>query len=1030
MPRKVDPGTIRSGSGFSTSEDCCADDRSELFKHMTSNPAHPASAISIEDATDRYSSGNVEGALDELSSLVPPKPPTLGNYSRVIGLSGIPDWGVLKLNDSKLDERPGAAVSPVDLAEAFGYWWFAGDPADTDPPFSPLGADPVTDDVFNVVHGIYTGGGPAASYAGAYTPDVGGPNPITQTMRIVESSGIFGSKPVIVSGAVYPADRGVLALLFWPARGSITDFLAQPLTEKCKAAIVLGGGLGTSCDGGMWGGIFYPGGSGSGDFEPFDYPGQATGQYSLAELHTGDSDIDGSPLPSPFDPGSANPAAGQVRLGTDPNAGVPIVPGGVPILGATTAATGGGNDNNFFRYRLPYLEDYSVLSGLQYTPNADKPRYFMKPVVSLDPGTDLTQAGDYEDLPKDFWSMQIARFRHRFTMDSSIIGASDPREDGSYILLHFKTEAAFESLVRDGIAPSNTDLYSANLTDWIYAEDPSNIAEDNLSSGFPISPGYHLIRSSIFEDPGVIGPVITRLFDYSPSPGGFMCVSGVWYFVAKASSIADSFTLTDIDFSVNNFWTYSYRTTSPGKTGDAYIGTMNPGIMVLPQFSYSEIAGVPTHDPGGIVSDPAFVKRQRCDLSFWELYAPNAASNGPLPADPLTFFFTSPQSWEILGDLDYPSFSQDARPVASLFKPLGHEDASTLYFRRSLNPVDGNDVLFHSMRNVSPVFGNVTTGGFFVFGTALPSLQTAEKDTTERFLDEVYRYSVEWDPGGILNNYLTGPGLPGAPVVLDVPVRAGTAASPWDASSYLQNGHHLTDLSLVPGNELQVAGLPRRSPTFSVTEAIINPFPSAGMVYYPRETYTSGYRPNFAIDGQTQFDYSSLIGDREYVRAFDAAFSRSASPLTPEGQPFFTLRVRGLELSDFAYSPPGPGTQAIAIMIKVPGLTTWMDLGRNDGSGPGKQDPISDGAGCKVLGPETFDSHNIEDRVVYCEVKVNVGPSANLFRNSENEVPILVKVRIKDTPQGRDLDFTQGPFNDDNINQRALVGLEIVYPVS
>lgn len=1027
MPRRVDPGTIRSGSGFSTSEDCCAADRSELYKHLVSNPAHPASHISVEDVAEKYTSSNVEGALEELASLIPPPPPTLGNYSTLVENPGIPDWGVLKLSDSKLDVRSSLS-SPVDVSEVYGYWWTAGDPADINPPFSTLGEDPRTDPIFNVVDGVYTGGGPGEAFQGAFTPDVGGPNPITQTLRIVPSSGILGRKKVVVSGIVYPADRGVLALLFWPARGSITDFVTQALEDKVVAAICLGGGLSSSCDGSIEGGIFYPGDGGS----PFSYPGQASGQYSLRELHTGNSDIDGSPLPAPFGPGSADIAAGQVRLGTDPNAGVPVIPGGIPILGGSTISRGGGNDDNFFRYRLPYLEDYSSATGLWYTPSADKPRYFLKPSVADTPGVDLTQAGNYNDMTKDFWSMQLARFRHRITMSGGVIGATDPREDGSYLLLHFKTEEAFEALVRDGIAPSNSDLYSANMTDWTYAEGPTNIAGDVPASGNPIAPGYHLVRAAIFEDPGVVGPIVTNEFDYTPGVNALMYVSGVRYFIGKSGILNPSFFIDSLTFVQDDFWKNSYRTAFPGKTGDAYLANMTPGVMSVACFSYGENSGLPSHNPGGIISDPVYRKTQRCDLSFWELFATNAAADGPLPADQLDFSFIAPQQWEFFGDINTPAFSQEAQPVMCLRRPLGHASVATTVTMTPVPPADGNKVLFHSTQAATIIYyANYTTGGLTGAGTAAGGTETSTKDVEERFLDETYRYSEQWDVGIPALTQLLGPGLPGIPLAVDLPIRAGTAAAPWDAASWVQAGLHLTSLQLVPGSEAQVAGLPFRSPEFnSVLNSVKYPFPWAGMLYYPTEDYTTGFRPDFATDGVTQPDYSALAGDRTYVRAFDVAFSRSATPLTPEGQPFFTLRIRGLELNDFRYSAPGPGSPAIAILVKVPGLTTWMDVGRNDGAGPSKQDPLLDGAGCKIVGPDTFDSYNVEDRVVYCEVRINVGPSANLFKNSLNEVPVLVKVIIKDSVQGRALNFGQGTYDDDTINQRALVGLEIVRPTA
>ncbi|MBD3261957.1 MAG: hypothetical protein GF334_09905, partial [Candidatus Altiarchaeales archaeon] len=812
MPRKVDPGTIRSGSGLTVTTSSDSDDRSELYKHLTSNPAHPASHISVEDLPERYTSSNVEGALEELSSLVPPAPPVLGTSSTLVAFNGIPDWGVLKLNDAKFDERTGASAASIDLADAYGYWWEVGDPANVNPPFTTFGEDPATDTVFNIPDGSYTGGGDGASYQGAYTYDAGSPNPITQTMRIVASNGIGGRKPVVVSGAVYPADRGVLALLFWPARGTITDFVSQSLEDKCVCAIVFGGGLTSSCDGGIEGGIFYPGDGG----DPFQYPGQATGQYSLEELHTGNSDIDGSPLPSPFDPGNADPAAGQVRIGTDPNAGVPVIVGGVPILGGSSAATGGGNDNNFFRYRLPYLEDYSNISGVRYTPEDDKDRYFKKPSVSYLPGVNLTQAGNYSNMTKDFWSMQVARFRHRFLMDDTVIGASDPREDGSYLFLHFKTEAAFEALVRDGVAPSNSDLYSANLVDWTYADDPTNIAADDPSNGNPIASGYHLIRAAIFEDPGTVGAITTNQFDYTPGTGSsVMYVSGVGYFFSKAGFLETSFTIDEFSFVQNDFWTNSYRTTLPGKTGDAYLGNMNPGVLGVASFSFGDNSGIPTHDPGGIVSDTDFRKVQRCDLSFWELYATNAAADGPLPSDPLDFTYSG-QNWYFTGDFETPAFTQEAQPVMCLRRPLGHASAATTVTMTPVPPLDGNKILYHSTQVVtSTSYGNVTSGGVGSAGTALATTETDTKDVEERFLDEIYRYSEQWDSGIPFYQNLVGPGLPTAPGPIEVPVRAGNAAAPYDAASWVQQGFHLDRLFNAPGDEAQVAGLPFRSPGFS-----------------------------------------------------------------------------------------------------------------------------------------------------------------------------------------------------------------------
>src|SRR5690606_25524717 len=115
----------------------------------------------------------------------------------------------------------------------------------------------------------------------------------------------------------------------------------------------------------------------------------------------------------------------------------------------------------------------------------------------------------------------------------------------------------------------------------------------------------------------------------------------------------------------------------------------------------------------------------------------------------------------------------------------------------------------------------------------------------------------------------------------------------------------------------------------------------------------SGFRPSVADGDITvpQPNYSGVTGTRRYMRVFDAAYFHdpSAQELDVVGQPLLRIRIDGLGLSDFAYSIPGPGSSTIAILLKIPGLTTWMDIGRRDGDGPSKQDPLVDGAGCQVV---------------------------------------------------------------------------------
>lgn len=1025
MPRKVDPGTIRTGGGaaqdpLSGSGGSGGAD-SGLAAHVNaSSDAHPASAISIDGYPPVYTSGNVEGALDELSALIPPKPPEPGTFEAFLEVSGIPDWGILKLSDRDYESFTSLSF---DSAEMWGIWFRAPEPSDEDPPFTIRGADPVTDPTFNVEDTFalgYEGGGQGEAHSGGFTRVPGAD--VVQTNRILPSVGPAGNKPVVVSGVVYPADRGVLALIHWPADGDTVAFLAQSLTDRCIAAVVLGENVLSGCDGAP-GGIFTLGDDGSGNFDPFAFPGSATGQYDLRELHTGLSTIDATPLPI-----VADPAAGQVRLGTDPNAGEPVIAGGIPILGAGTAATGGGHDQNFLRYRLPYLNDYSDASGLKFTPAAEKPRYFSKPDVALDPLVDLTQAGDYPDLDQNYWAYQMARYRHRFTLDGSAILAGDPRESGTYMLLHFKNEQSFEALVRDGVAPADEDLYSANLANWADPEDITNVVGGTAADVISAS-SYHLIRQGVYEDPdGKTTPTVSLSnYTFVPTVDEVTIISGVQYFV-PANAGGSVFSIDSLNLDVDDLFEHSYRTLDPDTRTTVEIYNMNPLVLAMPMFTYDLDSGNPTFT----TAEPNVqVRRQRIELGLDGVGF--GLTNAPDITD--TASFSLGTSIDFDGDVDYPAFSRNAQLRVFIRRPLGW-DPTTFPFETSLPypgviipNLAGDTVLFHSTRaNAAPVFGNFVSGGF-----ALSSLETADKDTNERFLDEVYRYDSSWTGVPAADQArLVGPGLPGGISTVDVPVRSGTTVDPdFQGASWLQNNHHLSSLEATLTDEAQVGGLPDRAtdPEYAYKE----PFQSSGVVMYPQTDYTAGHRPVFPGDiSSVQFDYTTATGDRNYVRAFDVAFSRSATPLVPEGQPFFDIKISGVNFVNFNYVAPGPGSLDLAILIKVPGLTTWMDLGRLDGAGPSKQDAFVDGAGCQVNNPSlTFTDVDEETGVRFCQVRVNVGPAVNLFRNADNEVPILVKVVIKDTVGGRALDFSgSGPNSSPSGNARGVVGIEIVRPSS
>ena len=244
--------------------------------------AHPAVAISIDnEPRDAFTHHNVEGAIDELSALLPPKPPTVGNWHSHMEITGITDWGALKLNDASYKHRweiyPDVALTSMfefDRNEIlwslnrsgniYPYYHYVGPGADRTPVFEPGlqlpanvyvghkdnsdfgGNDPdgsgfwsPADPLFNVLDldltdtpntKGYTGGGIGRTYFGTYARDTasGGPDHRVESYRVLDVNTIgrdggdgIGQNihpPInhdVISGMLYPADRGVLALVHW-----------------------------------------------------------------------------------------------------------------------------------------------------------------------------------------------------------------------------------------------------------------------------------------------------------------------------------------------------------------------------------------------------------------------------------------------------------------------------------------------------------------------------------------------------------------------------------------------------------------------------------------------------------------------------------------------------------------------------------------------------------------------------------------------------------------------------------------------
>jgi len=1079
MPRKLDPSKIKTGSGLAASDSIEGNafvgtsisgaESNTLGAHINDPvDAHDASAVSIDGVpTGIFDTDNVEGALDELSGLVPARPPTIGNKKSYMSFTGVPDWGFLKLADSGLTQR--GILSALGNSDSLVYPYFHEEPKAfwiNEP--NPRGADTQSDSVFNVENATYQGGGFGKTFSGGFNRN---------NTHTIESFNLYepsaGSREVVISGSLFPADRGTLGIFYIPANGSINDI-------ECLAAINCGQGILDECDG-KTGGIFTI----ATNDDIYDYPSAATGQYDLQELHTGyvrNSNVNiasvlnsaglasitcvsphglqageqvfiqgcdavpdingyqtvtaivglnefqitptgvitvngttgvvGVPLsPSSFNPTNADNSAGQVRLGY-------TILGGTSVSAAPTDVSfaDNRNDNNFFRYRLPYLAKYD---SLIYTPSDQQSRYFTKPPVSENPSTDLDLAGNYEGFVKDYWTFQLARYRHQIELPSGV-GAE---EKGSVLMLHFKREAGFENLVVDKVAPLNEEIYSANLVDWSSIESALNIYKTTAEGDLNSSDSYNILKSRIFEDNvGTVAPVLSGSYTLTRTQDQMVFVSGVAYFKPHPSE-ANPLQLEELSFSVNNLFDNTFRLGRSSDSTESTPALTTPDPTFLWMGSYGSSLSVPTEDHGrGDLTRKAEIK--------YSLLGSFDLSNPPPSGAIGTFNAPAGSHYVVQGDVTNPRFCSDVQVRAFARRPLLHDSLSYVE-GIELSETIGDTIMAHS---TSGTLYSPEVIGF-----------SSQKDYEERFLDESYRWigdlgdsSTSGYPTTLnADEYkrIVGSGLPTVGVI-DIPVRVSDSAYGFQLAGFRSKNNHLDPLDTVllstPEQEAQVCGLPDRNPPLS--DGVVDPMPSRGLLKYPQDDYSTGHRPSIArgdLSVYAQPDYSGFTNDRVYIRAFDLAFSRSTNPL-PEaiGSTFFKIRIHGLQLEDFAWSGgASAGSDAIAIFVKLAGLTTWMDIGRLDGSGASKQDAFSDGAGCQVNDPtETKNGVDTQTGIVYSDVLVHTGISASIYENAWGEAPVLVKVVIKDSATGRALNFEQGGANGTVSNVRGLVGLEIIRP--
>ena len=1045
MPRKIDPkNKIKPSTGLAGSDSIEANAFPDTDPNMAvgvgleahiNDPvnAHPASAIGYENEPI-YFGDNVDDVLDELGGLVPPRPPTIGNSKSYLDFVGIPDWGILKLDDDSLPET--LFLHPNDGRSIYPYYHSYPKNWSSLAPNERRGVDLASDTIFNITDATYNGGGDYGSFAGGFA----------RNNKIVETHNVISAKQdhCVISGAIFPADRGTVAIFHIPAEGDLTDI-------QCVAALNCGQGIEDGCDG-ETGGIWNYGV----DDDPYQFPSAASGQYDLQELHTGyvrnsmtaitiiqptadpslaligwaippaspanegdkiyiqgsDStpNIDGEWEVVSVGPGGYIIAETITVDGTVGVVGTPLTPidfsalyadntagqvreeytilGGTDDSVAPNKGADSRNANNFFRYRLPYLENYAELI---WTPKGESPRYFLKPSVSFEPATKLDFAGNYTNFNKDYWTFQVARYRHRFP----IVGSE---ERGNYFIVHFKKEEYFEDLLLDGIAPTQDKIYSANMVDWSDIEGEENIYEE--SGVLKPSSSYHILKSRIFADPdGNQANISPPSYSITRAVDDVLYVSGVRYF-----KNSPDFGIINATFEVNRLFEFSWR------MGEGLDSTeQNKGFeMPYPVHFFTGQFGRRMTITAAHGKDA----NNRIEIPYTLLGAYDL-TNAPQPADVASWASPSPIIFDATSS---PVFSSDATPYVHVRQPLKHIDGNYVTSRESVEKT-GLNIMVHSTDES-------------IYQDSTNPFYTPSRDVQEDFLDEAYRWIFNFpNPNLSLDELkrLLGTGLPTVGVI-NIPVRVGAFSPAYSHASFMVQGKHLTSIANSP--EAQVTGLPNLNPP--MIEGIREPNAPRGCLVYPQTNYETTCRPSLAQGDLTtaQPDYSVCTGDKVYIRAFDAAFSRSNPNIQcPEaiGSSLFKLRIHGLELRDFAWSGGAEaGGEGIAIFVKLAGLTTWMDIGRVDGSGASKQDAFSDGAGCQVNDPtETKEGHDPVTGIIYSDVLIHTG-IATLYDNGVGEAPILVKVVIKDNPVGRH--FLRFESQDVIFKSRGLVGIEIVHP--
>jgi len=496
MPKSTPPIIVNVGEGTSSCQDNAkANLRTQVFIEQD---AYDASQISAENPFETYLGDDAQSHFDDLASQVKNKPPRLGELSKSYSFgsltsthSGAPDWGNLLQADTPIWTRKSSitfeGITIADTAshfkvpanDTFGYNLFDTVPAN----------ETKTDTLFNTADASLLGGGEPASFLCSIQKG----SSAHQHARVIPRQDVadtFSALPELasanegftVSGLLFPADRGTLALLRWE-NNNTTNLTYTPassvadIESRVVAAVNLSVGLEPTDNP-----IFIEG------TDQFAFPSKMTGQYDLYEMQTGKKRADlinGGTAIASLQANKSN-SLGSVRILREAEAcyfgeGVSTTStkGNLPVLGGAYCWNGSWTEinRNFISYRMPMLASYEP-NGIKI-PTEERQRFFS----TLQPASttgELETAGNYITFGEDIYTFQVARFRH--VVDYSELSPAvleTQSKKGSYALVHFKTEDAFENLVRDGLQPSEDDLWSVNFLNALEAENINNLAVDD-----------------------------------------------------------------------------------------------------------------------------------------------------------------------------------------------------------------------------------------------------------------------------------------------------------------------------------------------------------------------------------------------------------------------------------------------------------------------------------------------------------------------------------------------------------------------